>query len=172
MESKGVEKKLEGLALMVEDNNSLTFHIEAKLDYLYNINMCIVKHFVIEKSIKVYVMKDSLTCLWKPMKGVAIIEAYQGLFMFQFYHKLKMKKAFNSRPWFFDNNLLVIRKIQPREVPNEVALFHTPFWFQAHNIPVDFMTDVVGQHLGNFVGKFIVYDENNNKGGWKKYMRI
>ena len=47
-----------------------------------------------------------------------------------------------------------------------------PFWIPIHNLPIGFMIETVGKHLGNFVGEFMEYDPNNNLGVWRAYMRI
>lgn len=34
------------------------------------------------------------------------------------------------------------------------------------------MTPIIGQYLGNYIGEFFEYDNNNNAGFWRSYMRI
>lgn len=34
------------------------------------------------------------------------------------------------------------------------------------------MSEIVGKQLGNFIGKFIEYDTNNNAVAWRSYMRL
>lgn len=45
-------------------------------------------------------------------------------------------------------------------------------WVQVHDLPIGFMSKVVGNHLGNFIGEFLEYDEKNNTGVWRAFMRI
>lgn len=39
-------------------------------------------------------------------------------------------------------------------------------------MPAGFMSPIIGQHLGNFIGEFEEYDDNNNAGIWRTFMRI
>lgn len=50
--------------------------------------------------------------------------------------------------------------VVPPQVPSQL----TSFWVQLHNLPADFMSRVVGQLLGNYIGEFLDYDYTNNTG--------
>ncbi|KAG4909198.1 hypothetical protein JHK87_055314 [Glycine soja] len=56
--------------------------------------------------------------------------------------------------------------------PKIVTMHDVLFWIPIHNLPIGFMIETVGKHLGNFVGEFMEYDPNNNLGVWRAYMRI
>lgn len=43
---------------------------------------------------------------------------------------------------------------------------------QVHNLPVGFMSPVVGTHLANYIGQFVEYDASNNTSIWRNYMRL
>lgn len=55
---------------------------------------------------------------------------------------------------------------------SNIPLFHVAFLVQIHNLPLGFMTTIVGTHLGNYIGMFMEYDKTNNTNLWRKYMRI
>lgn len=57
-------------------------------------------------------------------------------------------------------------------VPAEVPLFQIPFWVQVHNIPIGFMSEAIGKHIGNTVGSFLKYDAKNSSDFWRLYMRV
>ncbi|PNX81822.1 cysteine desulfurase mitochondrial-like [Trifolium pratense] len=45
-------------------------------------------------------------------------------------------------------------------------------WCQVHHLPFGFMSEPMGRLVGNHIGKYVKYDDLNNCGSWRKYMRI
>ena len=43
---------------------------------------------------------------------------------------------------------------------------------QVYELPADFMSRGVGEQLVNYIDRFMEYDENNDRGFWRTYMRI
>lgn len=83
-----------------------------------------------------------------------------------------MKWVRDNGPWTFDGALLVLNGIKAEEEPTRVPLFEVDFWVQIHDLPVGYMTEVVGKQLGNFFGTFLQYDSKNNSSIWREYMRL
>jgi 14-3-3 protein epsilon len=110
--------------------------------------------------------------LWRPVKGVAIKEARQGLFLFSFAHPLDMEGVLNGGPWTFDNNTLIMERVQIGMQIENIPLFHAAFWVQIHNLPTGLMKESVGKDLANYIGMFMEYDKNNNSNFWRQYMRV
>lgn len=69
-----------------------------------------------------------------------------------------------------NNVMLLLEKIPAGEDPLKVPLWWLNIWVQIHDLLSGFMTDTVGQKLGNFFGEFISYDQKNNSSIWKKCM--
>lgn len=46
------------------------------------------------------------------------------------------------------------------------------FWVQVYDLLVGYMSEGIGRQLGNFIGKYVYYDSNNNSSIWRNYMRI
>lgn len=94
------------------------------------------------------------------------------MYVFQFYHYLDLQRLFSGGPWSFNNHLLLLGRVNPGEVLSAIPLYHAAFWVQVHDLPARFMTQIVGEHLGNYIGEFMECDPNNNTGVWRTYMRI
>ncbi|CAH9090917.1 unnamed protein product [Cuscuta epithymum] len=92
--------------------------------------------------------------------------------MFTFYHPIDMKHVLEDGPWIFEQNLLVLRALQPGDVPLLVPLNEAEFWIQVHDIPYDFMNLGVARRIGNFVGKFVNWEKPQFDKKWKLYMRV
>lgn len=82
-----------------------------------------------------------------------------------------IERVLNGLPWTFNNNLLVLYKLQWEEDPLKVPLIFTPFWAQIHNILTAFFSENLVVQLGNFIRNFIEYD-GFNLGKNRNYMRI
>lgn len=83
-----------------------------------------------------------------------------------------MERVLNGGPWLFDNFMLTLAKIQPGDEVMAVPLDHIDIWVQIFNLPFGFMSEIVGRSMGNYIGNFLEYDEKNNAGPWRSYMRV
>jgi 14-3-3 protein epsilon len=117
-------------------------------------------------------MKVRMADLWKPVKGVTIKEARGGTFLFHFAHPLDMDAVLNGGPWTFDNNTLILERVQLGMQIEQIPLFHVNMWVQIHNLPTGLMKETVGRKLANYIGSFVEYDKNNNTSFWRQHMRV
>lgn len=74
-------------------------------------------------------------------------------------------------PWTYDNHLLILHKLAAGEIPSAIPLFFVDFWVQVYELPVGYMSMNIGKQLGNFIGEFVEYDNNNSSSFWRNYMR-
>lgn len=58
--------------------------------------------------------------------------------------------------------MLILGSKRSDENLKSIPLYMLAFWVQIHNLPLGFMTQVIGQNLGNFIVNFLEYDEKNN----------
>lgn len=99
------------------------------------------KQFIlVGKSIKFNIMKETLAAVWRPGKGMTVREVDPNLFLFQFYHEKDMKRILEDGPWSFEQNLLVLRRMEAHESPTEMTLSRSDFWVQIHNLPWAFVS--------------------------------
>lgn len=73
-------------------------------------------------------MKARIADLWRPVKGVTIKEAKDGLFLFHFAHNLDMEVALKGGPWTFDSHLLILERVRLGVQIKNIPLFHVEFW--------------------------------------------
>lgn len=167
-----METSLEGLSLGEEDELGLEFDMEQHVHNEVNYDLCLVGRFLIDKNIRFNSMKERMAAVWRPGKGVFIKDLGKGRYLFQFYHKIDMLRVLNGGPWVFDNHMLILGVVKAGETLTKIPLNHVCFWVQIHDLPVGFMLEVVGQHLGNYIGSFVEYDAHNNDWAWRSYMRL
>jgi 14-3-3 protein epsilon len=163
---------LEGLSIHGEEEVGFTFDFEEEGDEQVDLKWCLVGRFLCNRPIHFKSMKVRMADLWRPVKGVTIKEAKAGLFLFSFAHPLDMDAVLNGGPWTFDNNMLIMDRVQLGMQIESISLFHVDFWVQIHNLPAGFMKETVGVKLRNYIGTFIKYDKNNNSRFWRQHMRV
>lgn len=166
-----INERMAGIGIEDEENEELVFDEEVE-EGVNKFELCLVGRFLTEKNINSRAMKSKLADIWKPARGISIKELKTGFFLFQFYHADDMKWVINGGPWSFDGTMLIINTVSKGEDPMEVPLIHISFWIQVYGLPGNLMSEQVGKQLGDFFGKFVSYDPNNNSSIWRECMRI
>jgi 14-3-3 protein epsilon len=161
---------LEDLSLQEEEG--FVFDVEEGEEEVVDFRWCLVGRFLGDRSIHVNSMKVTMADVWRPVKGVKIKEATPGLFLFQFAHALDMEAVLQGGPWAFNNQMLIIERVQLGVQIENIPLNHIDFWVQVHNLPTGLMAERVGKTLANYIGSFVEYDKNNKGSFWREYMRI
>ncbi|GAU36575.1 hypothetical protein TSUD_362450 [Trifolium subterraneum] len=158
--------------LNIDEEEALNFDLEENSGEKYDVNLCMVGRFIHDRPIKFNIMKARLADVWRPVKGMVVKEATQGLHLFQFFHPLDVEEVMKGGPWLFDNYTLVIDRMKVGVALHDIPLYRVNFWVQIHNVPVGMMLEKVGKGLANYIGEFVEYDKNNSTSFWRQYMRV
>ncbi|CAH9104644.1 unnamed protein product [Cuscuta epithymum] len=113
-----------------------------------------------------------MAMVWRPVKGVSIDEIEDSKFLLQFYHEGDLNSVVDKGPWSFQQNLVVIRRLERTDKPLEVALDHADFWVQVHDLPLSYMTTKAARGVANIIGSFVQMDESSSGGKQRLVMRI
>jgi 14-3-3 protein epsilon len=158
--------------LSLQDEEGFVFDLEEGEEEVVDFRWCLVGRLLGDRSIHVNSMKVTMADVWRPVKGVKIKEATAGLFLFQFAHALDMEAVLQGGPWAFNNQMLIVERVQLGVQIENIPLNHVDFWIQVHNLPTGLMAERVGKTLANYIGSFVEYDKNNKGSFWREYMRI
>ncbi|CAN0884621.1 hypothetical protein LINGRAHAP2_LOCUS14902 [Linum grandiflorum] len=134
--------------------------------------LCVVGTFLTKWGMNLQAIRRVLPSVWEPGRGVEVDELEGGLYLFRFEHQLDVRKVMDKGPWHFNGVLLVTHELRQGELPDQVPLTQIPFWVQVHNLHFGYFNESVGTTLGNFVGRFLNYDERNDIEYPDAYMRI
>ncbi|GAU35438.1 hypothetical protein TSUD_375280 [Trifolium subterraneum] len=159
-------------SLNIDEEEELNFVVGEDTDEQTDLNLCLVGLFVHDRPIQFNSMKACLADVWRPVKGMTVKEATQGLYLFKIFHPLDVEEVLKGRPWTFDNFTLIIDRLKIGVALQDIPLFHVNFWVQIHDVPIDMMLETVGKGLANYIGEFVEYNKNNNTSFWRKYMRV
>ncbi|XP_019156927.1 PREDICTED: uncharacterized protein LOC109153517 [Ipomoea nil] len=128
-----------------------------------------------EKPTRFNFLKDTMASIWKPKKGMMAREVSTNLFLFFFVNELDIRKVLDDGPWSYDENLLLLKRIESNIPPHRVQLIAADFWVQAYNIPTNMQTYKTAEMIGSSLGSFIKADDivdNNPDGLSTSFMRV
>ncbi|KAL8512896.1 hypothetical protein ACS0TY_019156 [Phlomoides rotata] len=134
--------------------------------------LCLVGRFLSEQPINFNLLKNRIASVWRPTKGVNIKNIGEGRLLFQFYHSADLQRVLDGSPWSFGSHPMVLCQLRFGEIPHQVSLNKLCFWVQIHDLPVGTFSEGVGRILGNYIGRFVTYDDTNRGAIWRTYMRI
>ncbi|CAH9133856.1 unnamed protein product [Cuscuta epithymum] len=66
----------------------------------------------------------------------------------------------------------MLKEVLPDDIPHEIILNETEFWVQIHNVPYSLVNLGTARRVGNFIGGFIKYDDNQKSDRLEPYMRV
>ena len=78
----------------------------------------------------------------------------------------------NGRPWSFEQQILALQEFDGKTPPSQLALTHSAFWVQIHDMPLVCMTKKMGIRIGESIGKVEDIDVEGDGTGWGKYLRV
>ncbi|CAN1759636.1 Uncharacterized protein At4g02000, partial [Linum perenne] len=167
-----MEGGVAGLSLEEEEEEELIIPRDVILPEIEDFKLCLVGFLLTSKSYNFPAFQSRMESLWRPGRRVAIEKYGDNLILFRFNHVIDLKRVLESGPWLFDESLLVLHELRPGEHPNHVDLCFADFWVRIYNLPPGFFSETVGKSLGNYIGSYIEFDENNMLSFDREYMRI
>lgn len=84
---------------------------------------CLLGRFLTDRAINFNIIRSRMASIWHPGKGVNIREINTRLYLFQFFHLIDLKRILEGGPWTFDNQLLILHKLKPGDIPTSIPLF-------------------------------------------------
>lgn len=134
---------------------------------------CLVGSFITNRKVNFVAMQDTLANLWIPVKGVFMEESnVPNLFLFRFFHEFDMQRVLDDGPWTFNNEALMVRRLEMGEQLSDIRLNELYIWVQIHELPVGFNSEFVLRSIGNYIGKFLMVDPKNFQSIWRQFVRI
>ncbi|KAG8491552.1 hypothetical protein CXB51_014809 [Gossypium anomalum] len=164
-----MEEELANLRLL--DKEEEAFQEEAAVvDQSYQ--FCLVGRCLTDSVVHFSYLRNTVADLWHPVGGICISDLGEKRYLFQFFHDVDVQKVLSSTPWFFNNHLIILQKVQRGEDPSAILLNFTEFWVQIHDLPSGLITKTMAMQFGEFLGKLLEYDTFIPTLGLKKFMRI
>ncbi|MBA0710170.1 hypothetical protein Golax_025162 [Gossypium laxum] len=164
-----MENELANLALTDEEEEAFE-EDEAVVDQ--NLHLCLVGRCLTDSIVHFPSLRNTMADLWHPIRGICISDLGDRRYLFQFFHEVDIQRVLAGTPWFFNNHLLLLHRIQPSENPSLVPLIFTEFWVQVHDLPPGLVSEPMAKQFGDFLGKFLEYDLSDQFGNSSSIMHI
>lgn len=134
---------------------------------------CLVGRLLTNRKVNFMAMQDTLSSVWRPVKGVFMeATSYPNTFLFKFFHELDVRRVLEDGPWTFNQQTLIVKKLEADEQLANVKLFEISMWVQVYELPFGFKSEFILKSIGNYVGTFVKSDSKNFEGMWRNYLRI
>lgn len=168
-----IEEGYANLSINDEDDEGLILEEINEDAGITDLGLCLVGSFMTNRRINFMAMQDTIAAIWRPVKGVFMEETiFPNLFLFKFFHELHMRRVLDDGPWTFNNQALMIKRLEMGEQLSEIKLKELYMWIQVYDLPVGFNSEVILKSIGNYVGRFLMSDPKNFQGIWKNFLRI
>nr|POE57175.1 uncharacterized protein CFP56_01831 [Quercus suber] len=133
---------------------------------------CLVMKILAHRSISLEALRKNLRMIWKPNKGVQIIEIDHEIYLVEFKDGRDKKKIMDMSPWSFEKQLVLLKEFEGEQVPKDISIKQSPFWVQIHNLPLMSRTSETGWAIGSTLGEVLSVDVADSGVQWGKYLRV
>lgn len=93
-------------------------------------------------------LKQTFSKLWCPAGDLRVVELGPNFFQFIFSLQAEKDRALLKRPWFFDNQFLILHPWQPKQCVDDERFNQATLWVQVRGIPHYWSSVDVGWRLG------------------------
>lgn len=168
-----LEEAYANLSLNTDDEDGLILEDIPDVTGIEGLDRCLVGCFLTNKKVNFMAMQDTLSSIWRPVKGVFMEETNRmNLFLFKFFHERDMQRVLDDGPWTFNQQVLLVKKFNADEQIKDIKLSELYIWMQVYDVPVGFKSEFILKSIGNFVGRFLEADTKNFQGMCRNYLRI
>ncbi|KAK4424920.1 hypothetical protein Salat_1685600 [Sesamum alatum] len=99
-------------------------------------------------------MRSTLEDAFNPIWGMETKLIEDNRILFRFRHYLDRKRVFDTAPWAYEKNLLVLGMVNDDENPRHVNLDWCDFHVLVHDLPIGKMHKDMDIFVGNQLGHF------------------
>ncbi|CAH9072070.1 unnamed protein product [Cuscuta epithymum] len=123
----------------------------------------VIGQVLTDRKVKFPDLKETMLTLWRPGKDMSVKEIGEKRYLFSFNLRFDMKHVLDGGPWQFERSLVMLKEVMPDDIPHKIILNEAGFWVQIHNVPYSLVNPGISRRVGNFIGEFVKYDDNQKK---------
>lgn len=120
-----------------------------------NYQFCLVGRCLTDSVVHFSSLRNTMADLWHPIGGICITDLGDKRYLFQFFNDVDVQRVATGTPWFFNNHLLILQRIQNGENLSDLALNFTEFWVQIYELPSGPMNETMANQFGVFWENFL-----------------
>ena len=118
---------INGLETM-EEEEVITIRDEDRRDEIESCSLSLLGKFLTRKPFNKRVAQTTLRRTWGLKESMQIVEVGSNLFQFKFEKEFDMDRVFKGGPWSFDNQVILLRRWQPRMTATNVKFDSMALW--------------------------------------------
>jgi hypothetical protein len=168
---EGVEGMLRGLKLSDSERKGVKVGKEEVEKTGVALAKAVGKLFS-EKPGSATVIGQTLGRIWCPIKGLGCKELKENVFLFTFSQISGWKRATEDGPWWFDKELIVIEKFDPRKTTEDYLFNIVPIWVRIFGLPLGVMNRGMGERIGDIIGEAEEVDVGEDGNAVGKFLRV
>jgi hypothetical protein len=119
---------------------------------------CLVGKIWADKIVNKEAFKSMMSTIWRTAGGVKFKDLKDNIWLYEFSDLVDKRRVMDGRPWSFDRQILVLNEFDGSTPPSQLEFNRSPFWIQAHDMPLICMNKSVGTKIGNSVGELVEVD--------------
>jgi hypothetical protein len=133
---------------------------------------CLVGKVWGDKNVNKEAFMSVMSTIWRTAGGVKFRDLKDNMWLFEFTDQVDKMRVMDGRPWSYDRQILVLNEFDGTTPPSQLVFNHSPFWIQAHDMPLICMNKNVGTKIGNSMGELLEVDVAGDGMGWGSYLRL
>ncbi|KAL2904606.1 Gag polyprotein [Bienertia sinuspersici] len=171
--AKDLAKELEKFHLTKNDNVVVGDDLQEGEDVNSNkkVELMMIGQIFTTRPFNIEAMKRMLRSIWRLKEGVAVRMVETNLFVFQFSSLGDKEFVINGMPWFFDNQLLLLKEVRGDEQLSKVIFRQTSVWVRVYDLPFVKRNANFASCIGENMGGFVEVDESDPL-GLDNFLRI
>lgn len=170
---KSVLHEYANLSIDDEEEGGLVIQEIPEDTQIIDYTLCLVGSFVNQKKVNFGAMMDTLSSIWRPVKGVFMEETNTpNVFLFRFFHKLDMQRVMDDGPWTFNQHALLVKRLEDTDQLSSIQLTDLYIWVQVYDLPIGFRSEHILKSVGDYVGTYRASDTKNFQSFSRNYLRI
>ncbi|KAH7851261.1 hypothetical protein Vadar_009169 [Vaccinium darrowii] len=105
-----------------------------------------------QKAVNFSGLRSTMEMVWGYPKNFRVLEIGNGIYQFILPSETAVIRILNGKPWYFNNNFLVLERWNPNIQPHLYKFNLTPIWIRIWGLPIQCVSKEVGLKLGSRIG--------------------
>ena len=101
--------------------------------------------------------------IWHTKKGLEVWDMGDHRVLFVFTEDSDVEKVFAGEPWFFNKNLVALKRVGSHTDLKSLVFDRACFWLQVHDLPLGSLKMRVAKQIVSAVGEVVQSEENSDE---------
>ena len=110
--------------------------------------------------------------IWHTKKGFEVWDIGDHRVLFVFTEDSDVDKVLAGEPWFFNKNLVALKRVGSHTKVKSLVFDRACFWLQVHNLPLGNLKMRVAKEIVSVVGEVVQSVENSDEYEGSNFVRV